>query len=170
LAYCKAEATAAADAAAERRLFAVSADRVGLGGPSTSMIEQSAHLLCNATRKPTHLCQSYWRNQFIQSIKDYVTGFREVSSQAYWTSHNVAERARRAIGKNQDQLQTATSDLRQTTRDLAEMDEKITAAFRALIADGIIDPDDFGVFFGLGIPPDIGKLIGDARPVRHLCR
>jgi hypothetical protein len=50
------------------------------------------------------------------------------------------------------------------------MHEEIIAAFRALITDGIIDADDFGVFFGLGIPPDIGAMIGDARPVRNLCR
>jgi hypothetical protein len=170
LKHCKAEATAAADAAAERRLFAVSADRTGLGGPSTAMIERSAGLLCSATRKPSHLCQSYWRSQFIKAIKAYATDFRDVASQAYWTSYNVAARARRAAAEDQAVLETATNDLRQTTRELGRMHEQIIAAFRALISDGIIDPDDFGVFFGLGIPPDIGAMIGDTRPVRSLCR
>jgi hypothetical protein len=49
------------------------------------------------------------------------------------------------------------------------MHDDITAAFRTLIAEGIIDPQDFGTFFGLGIPSDIGAMIGDAKPQRHLC-
>jgi hypothetical protein len=167
---CRQQATAAADAADERRLLAVSSDRVGLGAPSAAMIERSAELLCNATSKPRHLCESYWRNQFLEAIKAYAADFRDVSTQAYWTNYNVAERARRAAAEDQAVLEIATSDLRQTTADLAQMHEEIVAAFQALIADGIIDPDDFGVFFGLGIPPDIAAMIGDARAVRHLCR
>lgn len=169
-AYCAEQAKVAADTAAERRLFAVSADRTGLGGPTTEIVQQAAHLSCVATRKPLHLCESYWRNQFIAAFKDYVFKFRDISRQAYWTSYSVAERARRTVAEDQQEiLETATNDLRQTTREFAEMDEKITDAFRALIADGIIDPDVFGKFFGLGIPPEIAARIGDARAVRQLC-
>jgi hypothetical protein len=169
LKHCKSEAKAAADAAAERRRRAVSADRAGLGGPSSAMIEQSAQLLCSASRKPLHLCKPYWRKQFIAAIKAYAEDFREVSVQTYWTDFNLSERARRRSANDQADWQTITDDLRQTTRDLARMREEIIAAFRALIADGIIDPGDFGVFFGMGIPPDVAAMIGDARRARRLC-
>jgi hypothetical protein len=168
--YCADEAKGAADAAAERRLFAVSADRTGLGGPSTEIVERAAHLLCTATRKPRHLCQGYWHNKFTSAFKAYLVAFRDISRQAYWTGYNVAERARRTLKEDQQEiLETATSDLRQTTREFAEMEEKITAAFRSLIRDGIIDPDEFGKFFGLGIPPEIAARIGDAQPIRDRC-
>ncbi len=49
------------------------------------------------------------------------------------------------------------------------MHEDIAAAFRSLVSDGIISRDDFGVFFGFGIPPDIRAMLGDARAVRNLC-
>lgn len=169
LKYCKSKAREAAEAADKRRLFAVSTDRVGLGGPSTSMIERSAHLLCTATRKPQHLCKSYWRKKFVKAIQEYAADFRKVSAQVYWTNYNVAERARRTSSIDKADWQAVTDDLRQTTREMARMHEDIVAAFRRLIADGIIDPDAFGVFFGLGIPPDIAKLIGEARPIRDLC-
>ncbi len=168
--YCADEAKAAADAAAERRLFSVSADRVGQGGPTAEMMERAAHLLCTSTRKPLHLCRRYWRDKFIGDFKNYVIAFRDISRQAYWTSYNVGEQARRTLAQDrQEILQTATSDLRQTTREFAEMDEKITTAFRQLITDGIIDPTVYGKFFGLGIPPEISAKIGDAHQVRDLC-
>jgi hypothetical protein len=166
---CKSRSEVALASAAERRLHAVSADRVGLGGPGSEVMERAAYLLCIATRKPSHLCESYWRKQFIEAIKTYAADFRDVSSQAYWTNHTIAERASRNSGSDRTDWQTVTDDLRQTTRDMARLDEDIVAAFRSLIAEGIVNPDDFGVFLGLGIPPDIGRMIGDARPIADRC-
>ncbi len=167
--HCKSEAKAVADAAAQRTLRAVGADRVGLGGPSPEALERSAYLLCNASRKPLHFCQGYWSKQLIESIKSYAVEFREVSSQAYWTRHDILERAQREGTVDKAKWQTLTDDLRTSTLEMARMHEEITAAFRALIADGIIRPDDFGVFFGLGIHPEVAKLIGGARPLRYRC-
>ena len=169
LKHCAAVAKEAGDAAAVRMLLAVSADRVGLGGPSETIVERSAYLLCSATRKPRHLCQSYWQKQFIDAIKVHAQDFRKISSQMYWTNYNVAERARRNSASDKADWEGVTDDLRQTTRETARMHEEIVTAFRALIADGIIRPDDFGAFFGLGIPPEITELIGEARPIRQLC-
>jgi hypothetical protein len=167
--YCQSVAKEAADTAAARLLQAVSDDRVGLGGPSSSMMERSASLLCAATRKPLHLCKSYWRKEFMQAVTKYAAEFRKVSSQMYWTNYNVEQRAQRnSVNENID-WDIVTNDLRQTTRELGRMHGEIVAAFRRLIADGIIKADYFGVFFGLGIPPDIAKLIGDARQQRRLC-
>jgi len=168
--HCRSVAERAGDAAAARMLTAVGANRVGLGGPSETMIEQAAHLLCEATRKRLHLCQGYWRKQLIAAVKDYAAEFRKVSSEIYWTNYNVAERAKRNSANDQADWQSVTDDLRQTTGEMARMHEEILGAFRVLIADGIVDPDDFGVFLGLGIPSDIEKMIGDARRVRRLCR
>ncbi len=169
IAHCRSEAAAAGEAAAGRRLLAVSNDRVGLGGPSDSVIERSTHLLCTATRKPTHLCKRYWGNQLIEAIKAYAKDFRDVASRAYWNQHEIAEQARRAGGTRQAEWESAAGDLRQTTQELARLDEEIVAALRGLVADGIVDPDAFGVFFGLGIPPDIARMIGGARPLRDRC-
>jgi hypothetical protein len=169
IAHCMSEAAGATAAAAERRLLAVSNDRVGLGGPSGSMIGRSTHLLCIATRKPTHLCKRYWGNQLIEAVKAHAKDLREVASEAYWNQHHIAERARRASGEGQAAWETAADDLRQTTHDLARINEEIVLAFRRLIDDGIVDPDDFGVFFGLGIPPDIARMIGNAYPIRDRC-
>lgn len=166
---CGTQATAAAETAQKRKLAAVSADRVGLGGPDAAMVERSTYLLCGASRKPLHLCDSYWRDWFMQAIKAHATDFHQVSETAYWTKVHLAEKANRDAAAKQQSWQTLSDDLDQTTREVAKMHDDITAAFRALITDGIIDPDDFGVFLGLGIPPDIGAMIGDARAVRHLC-
>lgn len=165
--HCREEAQAAAAAAAQRRHKAVSADRVGLGGPSTNVIEHAAHLLCSATRKPTHLCGGYWNKQFVAAIKDYAIAFHEVSSQTYWSEYEMTRRAA-AIADEAD-WQAYTDDLRQTTHEMAQMHEAIVTTFRGLIADGIIDTGDFSVFFGLGIPPDIAAMIGDTRRLRRIC-
>jgi hypothetical protein len=166
---CKAEATAAREAAAERKLAAVSADRVGLGGPDAAMVERATYLLCSASRKPLHLCEGYWKKWFIETITAYATEFRQVSAQTYWTRFNLAERARHEGAANQEEWRIITDDLDQTTREVVKIHADILATFHALIADGIIEPEDFGKFFGLGIPPDVGRMIGDVRPLRELC-
>lgn len=166
---CKDQATAAAEIAAKRKLAAVSADRVGLGGPDAGMVERSTYLLCGATKKPLHLCQDYWRKWFIEAIKKHAVEFKQISTQGYWTKFNVAERARQESGEAQSVLQTLSDDLDQTTREVANMHDDIVAAFRALIADGIIRPDHFAKFFGLGIPTEVGKMIGGASAVRNRC-
>ena len=35
--------------------------------------------------------------------------------------------------------------------------------------DGIVAREEFGVVLGFGIPPDIAKMLGDAKAVRHRC-
>lgn len=163
---CSKEAGAAAEVAKRRRLAAVSADRVGLGGPDPAMVERSTYLLCGATRKPLHLCQPYWRDWFIKAIKAHVKEFKDVSTQSYWTRVAVAERARRETGAA---WQSLSDDLDQTTRDVAKTHAEIVAAFQALIKDGIISRDDFGVVLGFGIPSDIKAMMGEARPLRERC-
>ena len=86
-----------------------------------------------------------------------------------WTKVHVVERARRENSDGQGEWQTITDDLDQTTREVAMMHDDIVAAFRSLIADGIISSDDFSAFFGFGIPPEIAKMVGDARPLRNRC-
>ncbi len=167
IAYCRQQARTAASAAEERKHLAVSAGRVGLGSPGSDMVERSAHLLCSASRKPSHLCETYWRKQFIEAVKAYAVSFRDVSQQSYWSDYEVGRRAKEATGDTD--WQSIADDIRQTTHEMAEMHAAIVAAFRSLIADGIIDPDDFGIFFGLGIPPEVAALIGDARRVKRVC-
>ena len=166
---CKDKATAAGEVAKKRKLAAVNADRVGLGGPDSGIVERSTYLLCGATTKPTHLCQDYWRKWYITAIREHAAEFKQVSQQAYWTSHNVAERARQGAGEAQSELQTLSDDLDQTTREVAKMHEDIVASFRSLVADGIILPAHFAKFLGLGIPTEIGKMIGGVTPVRNRC-
>jgi len=166
---CKEKATEAAEVAKRRRLQAVSDDRVGLGAPDPGMVERATYLLCGATHKPLHLCQDYWRNWFIKAIKAYAKEFREVTLSSYWTKVHVAERARRETAEGQGEWQIITDDLDQTTREVAAMHDDIVAAFRSLLADGIISSDDFSAFFGFGIPIEIARMIGDARPLRDRC-
>jgi hypothetical protein len=166
---CKTEATGAREAAAERKLAAIRADRAGDGGPDAAMVERATYLLCSASRKPRHLCDSYWKTWFIEAIKVYAVEFRQLSSQAYWTRFNLAERARREGAANQAEWQIITEGIDQTMREVAKMHEEIAAALRVLIADGIIEPEDFGRFFGIGIPADVARMIADARLVRDLC-
>jgi hypothetical protein len=164
---CKDRATAAAEIAKKRKLAAVSADRVGLGGPDPGMVERSTYLLCGATTKPMHLCQDYWRKWFITAIREHAAEFKKVSMEGYWTKYGVAERARQGAGESQ--WQTISDDLDQTTREVAKVHEDIVASFRSLIADGIILPGHFAKFLGLGIPTEIGKMIGGTTPVRNRC-
>jgi hypothetical protein len=166
---CKDKATDAAELAKKRKLAAVSADRVGLGGPDPGIVERSTYLLCGATTKPTHLCKTYWRNWYVNAIREHAVEFKKVSQEAYWTKHTVAERARAEAGESRAALQSITDDLEQTTSEVARMHEDIVASFRSLIADGIILPDYFAKFLGLGIPTEIGKMIGGVEPIRDLC-
>ena len=166
---CRDEAAAAAEVAKRRRLAAVSDDKIGLGGPDPAMIERTTYLLCGATHKPLHLCHNYWHGWFIQALKTYAKEFRDISTSSYWTKVHVAERAQRESVESAGEWQTITDDLDQTTREVATMHSDIVAAFRSLIADGIVSPDEFGAFFGFGIPTEIGKMIGDARPLRDRC-
>ena len=66
-------------------------------------------------------------------------------------------------------IRTISDDLDQTTREIGKMHDEIVAAFRSLIADGIIDPAEFSIIFGLGIPTEIGAMIGNAQPLRQRC-
>lgn len=166
---CNEEAAAAADAADKRWAAAVSAGRAGMGSPSAKMVEDTAYLLCTASHKPRHLCKRYWRGGFMKAIKSHAAAFRDVKSQTYWTIHSVTERARHDGTLEESEWEAIATGLRQTTQEVADMHAEIVTAFRRLIADGIIDPNDFGVFFGLGIPPDIAEMIGDARAERSLC-
>jgi hypothetical protein len=164
---CSDEANAAAENAKRRKLAAVSADRVGLGGPDADTVQRTTYLLCSSTQKRLHLCQNYWRDWYMQAIKEHAADFEKIATSAYWTKVNIAEQARRqASGQS---WQTISDDLDQTTREIGKMHDDITAAFRSLIKDGIIDPTDFGVFLGLGIPPNIAAMVGNATPMRHLC-
>jgi len=163
---CKDEANEAGEVAKRRKLAAVSADRVGLGGPDAGLVERATYLLCGATKKPLHLCKDYWRKWFIKAIKAYTVEFKQVSTQDYWRKVEVADRARRQSGAS---WQVVTDELDQTTREVAKMHDDIAAAFRVLIADGIISTDDFAVFFGFGVPTEIGAMIGGAKPLRERC-
>jgi len=163
---CKGEATAAKEAATARKRAAANAGRVDLG-PDPAMIERATYLLCGATRKPLHLCESYWKRWFVDAMMAYAGEFRQVSSEAYWTRFNLAERGREA--ENPELWQVVTDDLAQTMRDLAALHEEITAALRARIVDGIVEPEDFGKVLGFGIPSGVKQMIGDTKPVRQLC-
>ncbi len=163
---CKSQSIAAGDAARARRLAAVSTNRVGLGAPDPQVVEHATYLLCGATHKPQHLCNDYWRQWLIDAIRSYAVEFRQVSSSGYWNKVEIAEQAQR---DGRPEWKAILDSLDQTTRDVAKMHQDIVTAFRARIEDGIIAPDDFGKFFGLGIPPDIGAMIGDAHAVRHVC-
>ncbi len=166
---CGEEATAAREAASKRKLAAVSADRVGLGAPDPKMVERAALLLCSARNKPRHLCQSYWHGKLVAAIRAYATEFRTVSASAYWTKVTLAERVRADAGANQEELRVMADDIDQTTREVAKMHEEIVAALRALVADGILAKDEFGKLFGMGVPPDIAKMLGDRPALRQVC-
>jgi hypothetical protein len=164
---CSDQANAAAENAKRRKLAAVSSDRVGLGGPDADTVQRATYLVCGSTHKPLHLCQSYWHDWYMQAIKEHAADFEKISTSAYWTKVNIAEKAQRQA--NGQSWQSLSDDLDQTTREIGKMHDDITTAFRSLISDGIVDPADFGVFFGLGIAPDIAAMIGDAKAKRHLC-
>ncbi len=166
---CGDEAAAAREAASKRKLAAVSADRVGLGAPDPKMVERSAFLLCSVSNKPRHLCERYWHGKLIEAVRAYAIDLRTVTASAYWTKVSLAERARADSRANADELRIMTDDIDQTTRDVAKMQEEITAALRALVADGILEKADFGKFFGIGVPPDISELLGDGPAVRNVC-
>lgn len=165
---CKDRATAAGEAARQRKLVAVSSGRVGLGGPDPAVIERATYLLCGATQKPRHLCKGYWKSWFIKAIREHAIDFRTVSSTAYWTKVNVAEQAQRDAGQT-ERWKAIGDDLDQTTREVARMHEEIIDAFRRRIGDGVVKAEAFGKFLGLGIPPEIKAMIGDARPLRDIC-
>jgi hypothetical protein len=164
---CSDQANAAAENAKRRKLAAVSADRVGLGGPDADTMQRATYLLCGSTHKRLHLCQSYWHDWYMQAIKEHAADFEKIATSAYWTKVSIAEKAQREA--NGRRWLSVSDDLDQTTREIGKMHDDITAAFRSLITDGIIDPAEFGVFFGMGIAPNIGAMIGDAHPARHLC-
>ena len=168
---CKDKATAAAEIAKKRKLAAVSADRVGLGGPDRR--DGGARDLSSLRRDA----------QAAASLPELLAGLVHAGDQgargrvssrsrtsAYWTKVNVAERAQARGRRTARSGRPISDDLDQTTREIGKMHEEIIAAFRSLVADGIIIPDDFGVFFGMGIPPEIGAMIGDARPVATALR
>lgn len=165
---CSDKANAAADNAKRRKLAAVSADQVGLGGPDPETVQRATYLLCGSTQKRLHLCQSYWHDWYMGAIKEHAADFEKIATSAYWTKVTIAEKARREANGGQS-WQSLSDDLDQTTREVSKMHDDITAAFRSLITDGIIDPADFGVFFGMGIAPNIAAMIGGAKPARHLC-
>ncbi len=164
---CGAEATAAGDAASQRKLAAVSSDRVGLGAPDPKMVERSAFLLCSAQSKPRHLCQRYWHGKLVEAIRVYASDFHNVTFSAYWTKVTLAERAR-SESNNRD-LRTMADDIDQTTRDVMTMNEEIVAALRVLVSDGILKKEEFGEFFGLGVPPDIANMLGGGPAIRQVC-
>lgn len=164
---CSDKANAAAEKAKARRLAAVSADRVGLGGPDAETVQRATYLLCGSTHKHLHLCQSYWHDWYMAAIKEHASDFDTISASAYWSKVSIAEQARRQA--NGESWKTVTDDIDQTTREVGKMHDDITAVFRGLIKDGIIDPAEFGAFFGMGIAPDIAAMIGGAKPIRHLC-
>lgn len=166
---CSEEAEAAARAASSRWLAAVSANRVGLGGPDAAMMKRATYLLCNARTKPRHLCQDYWHRSLVDAIKSYAVEIRQVRAAAYWTKVNLAERARNEARANGEAIRAFADDLDQTTRELAKTHEEIVVAIRALVTEGILKPDEFSVFFGFGISPDIGAILGNAKPVRNVC-
>lgn len=166
---CGQEATAAADAASQRKLAAVSDDRVGLGAPDPAMVQRTAYFLCSARSKPLHFCKAYWRKGLIASIKTYAADFHDVTSSAYWARLNLAERVARSANPDAPEFASIVTGIDQTTRDVARMNGEIVTAVRVLVADGIIAPEDFGVFFGFGIPPDIRAILGDGKAERHVC-
>ena len=166
---CDAEAAAAAETASKRKLAAVSANRVGLGAPDATFVQRAAYLLCSARSKPRHFCQGYWHDRLVEGVRAYAQEFAEVRQSAYWTKVNLAEQARANTGASQEVLRAASDDIDQTTRDAMQLHAEIAEALRALVADGILSSGDFGVFFGMGVPPDVAALLGDRRAVRRVC-
>jgi hypothetical protein len=166
---CAEKADAAAALASQQRLEAVSADRLGLGGPDTAIMRSAARLLCNATTKPEHLCDPYHRDELIEAVRAYLRDSREISAAAYWTKFNAAARAKARGGKQPEAQQRVLKGLDATIQNLVALDEEIKAALQALAADGIISAEDFGVIFGLGVPPDVDAIIGDVLPLRQAC-
>jgi hypothetical protein len=165
---CGEAARAAADVAAQRKLSAVSANRVGLGAPDPEMVRESAYLLCSATTKPRHLCQRYWNNALVEGVKKHARDFRSVVSSAYWSKVALADQARRDA-KLRGTVMTVYEDLDQTTRDVARLHEEIGEALRGLVRDGIVSRDSFGTIFGFGIPTEIKNLLQDTRQERDAC-
>ncbi len=59
---------------------------------------------------------------------------------------------------------------RESTMTFMELhDKKITAALQALARDGIVAPDDFAAFMGMGIPKAVTRMFGGVEAERHVC-
>ena len=132
-------------------------------------MQRATYLLCGATRKRLHLCESYWRDWFINAIKKHALDFKAISTSAYWTKVTIADRARKASGHRPAAMQTLSDDLDQTTPRGRQDARRHHCGVPLPDSDGIIDPGEFGVVLGFGIPPEIAAMIGGAQPERQLC-
>ena len=131
----------------------VSADRVGLGGPDSGMVERSTYLLCGATTQANASLPELLA-EVVHHGHPGACGRVQAGLAA-----SVLEQAQRSgagarveAAESQPQWQAISDDLDQTTREVATMHEEIVASFRSLVADGIILPEHFAKFLGLGIP------------------
>ena len=155
---CNEQATAAAEKAGERKLAAVSADRVGLGGPDADVVQRATYLLCGATRKPAAPLPELLARLVHRRHQGARRSISRRSPRLLIGRRSTSRSGRgRLQGTGQQQWQTLSDDLDQTTREVGKMHDEITAAFRSLIDDGIIDPGEFGVVLGFGIPPEIAR-------------
>ena len=132
------------------------------------MVQRTTYLLCGSTHKRLHLCQSLLARLVHGGDQGTRRGFREDHHVRLLDQGQPAEQAR-ATGETGRAGRPFRDDLDQTTREIGKMHDDITAAFRALIEDGIIDPGRFRRVPRLGIPPKIAAMVGERAPMRHLC-
>ena len=63
------------------------------------MVQRATYLLCGATHKRLHLCQTYWRDWFEGAIKEHAADFKQVSTSSYWAKVSLQEKVLKRCGK-----------------------------------------------------------------------
>ncbi len=126
-------------------------------------------IACRMTTKSERFCNPTEKKKLVAMVNDYLGKVDMITvglgvQGAPMAVVGAIVGGEPALGSSIYEMQ------RENTMKFMELhDKKITAALQSLGRDGIVAPDDFASFMGMGIPKAVTRMFGGVEAERHVC-
>lgn len=129
----------------------------------------ATRVACRLSIKPTRFCNPEQKQELVAMVDDYlervdliVLGLNAQGAPLKLMSEFMGAEAKMGSAVYDMQAQS-------TIKVMEQHDKKVTTALQALTRDGIVSPDDFAAFLGMGVPKRIKTMLGGVTVEQHVC-
>jgi hypothetical protein len=126
-------------------------------------------IACRMTTKSARFCDSEEKGKLVAMVNDYLGRVDMITvglgvQGAPMALVGAVTGGEAAMGSSIYEMQREG-----TMKFMALHHEKVAAAVQSLARDGIVAPDDFAAFMGMGIPKTVTSMFDGVEAERHVC-
>ena len=126
-------------------------------------------IACRMTIKSERFCDPREKEKLVAMVNDYLTRVDLITVGLGVQGAPMALMG--AVMGGEPEAGSTIYEMQRegTMKFMALHDERVVAALQSLARDGIVVPEDFAQFMGMGIPKAVTRMFGDVEAERHVC-